>query len=409
MKIFKNISARNAALIGGLCAVSYLTVYMGRNMLSAVTPQMIEADGYTTEYIGTVSSLFFTFYAIGQLINGMIGDKVKARYMMGCGLVFAGICNSVFPYIVDQPLTSRIVYGVSGFFLSMIYAPMVKLVAENTKPVYTIRCSMAYDFAAHFGTPVAGAVAALFAWKSAFKVSSTALIFMGMMCLILFGVMEKYELIRWNQYKQKKEKEATAGIKMLIERRIVKFTLIAIVTGVVRTSVMFWLPTYIAQYLGFSAQKSATIFTAASFVISMATFVAIFVYERLHRNMDLTILIAFSSATVCFLLVYLVNLPALNIIFLVIAILSSNGASSMMWSRYCPSLRDTGMVSSATGFLDFVSYMSAAASSAIFANAVSVIGWRGLIVVWFGLMVLGVVISIHGIKLRRGGTLWDEN
>ena len=86
--------------------------------------------------------------------------------------------------------------------------------------------------------------------------------------------------------------------------------------------------------------------------------------------------------------------PVLNIIFMIIAIMSSNCAASMLWSRYCPSLRDTGMVSSATGFLDFVSYMAAATSSTLFANAVSQIGWGNLILIWFGLMVAGVLVSL---------------
>ena len=37
-------------------------------------------NGYTEEYIGKASSLYFIAYAIGQLINGAIGDKVKAKY-----------------------------------------------------------------------------------------------------------------------------------------------------------------------------------------------------------------------------------------------------------------------------------------------------------------------------------------
>ena len=74
--------------------------------------------------------------------------------------------------------------------------------------------------------------------------------------------------------------------------------------------------------------------------------------------------------------------------------MSSNGAASMLWSRYCPSLRDTGMVSTATGFLDFVSYSAAAAANLIFANAVTDIGWGNLILVWMGLMIVGVVVSL---------------
>ena len=38
--------------------------------------------------------------------------------------------------------------------------------------------------------------------------------------------------------------------------------------------------------------------------------------------------------------------------------------------------------------------MAAAASSKIFANAVDVIGWGNLILVWFGLMAAGVIVAL---------------
>ena len=166
------------------------------------------------------------------------------------------------------------------------------------------------------------------------------------------------------------------------------------ITGVVRTSVVFWLPTYINQYLGFSAKISATLFTAATFIISFTAFIVVFIYEKLGHDMHKTVLIMFSSATVFFTLTYFVKMPALNMIFIVLAIMSSNGAATMLWSRYCPSLRDTGMVSTATGFLDFISYMSAATANLVFANAVTDIGWGNLILVWIGIMVLGIVVAL---------------
>ena len=52
------------------------------------------------------------------------------------------------------------------------------------------------------------------------------------------------------------------------------------------------------------------------------------------------------------------------------------------------------MVSSATGFLDFMSYVAASISSTVFANAVSVIGWGNLILVWFGLKFLGIIVVL---------------
>lgn len=395
-KLLNNIEVRNAIFLGSLCSISYLAVYVARNMLSAVSPQMIENSGFSTEYIGAVSSLYFIFYAVGQLINGMVGDRIKAIYMISFGLILAGVSNFVFPYLADEPSKARIIYGMTGFFLSMIYAPMKKVVAENTQYIYAVRCSMGFTFASFLGSPLAGILATIFVWQSAFKIGSAILVVMGIICYIIFYCMEKKGIVKYNQFQRTREKREgnDNGIKILIKRRIIRFTLISILTGVVRTTVVFWMPTYFVQYLGFSTENAASIFTVATFIISMTTFITVFVYEKLHRNMDLTILLAFLLSTISFFLVFVVKMPILNIVLLVVAIMAANAVTTILWSMYCPSLRDTGMVSSVTGFLDFVSYMAASISSTLFANAVSAIGWGNLILVWCGLMLFGFLMSL---------------
>ena len=396
MKLSAN--AKKAVKIGSLCSVSYFAVYIARNILGAVTPQMVEA-GFSEAYIGRMSSLFFVAYAVGQLINGAIGDKITAKYMICTGLLGAGVMNFLFAHASTTPLMAMVVYGLTGYFLSMIYGPMTKVVSENTEPIHATRCSLGYTFASFFGSPGAGLLAATLVWQSVFVVSGGVLTLMALTGFVFFTAFERQGNVKYGQYKA--EKKGTGNVKVLIKHRIVKFSCISILTGVVRTSVVFWLPTYIAQHLGFSAKTAVSIYTGATLVISMTSFVAVFIYERLHRNMDKTILLMFSNAAVFFTLTYLVKMPAVNMVCIVLAIMSSNGAATMLWSRYCPSLRDTGMVSSATGFLDFLSYMAAATANLIFANAATTIGWGLLILVWVGLMLVGVTIALPYEKLRK--------
>ena len=389
MNLSKN--AKNAIMIGSLCSISYFAVYIARNILSAVTPQMV-ALGYTEEYVGSISSLYFIFYACGQLINGAIGDKIHAKWMISTGLLGAAVTNFIFSRVTVYPTTAMIVYGLTGFFLSMIYGPMTKVVSENTEPHHATRCSLGYTFASFFGSPSAGLLASFLAWQTVFAVSSGVLVLMSIVGFCFFTAFERKKIVQYGQYQP--QKKGSGSIAVLIRHQIIRFSFISIITGVVRTSVVFWMPTYIAQHLGFSPKAAAGIFTAATLVISMTAFLAVFVYERLGRNMHKTILIMFTSAALFFTLTYFVALPVPNIIFMIAAIMSSNAAASMLWSRYCPSLRDTGMVSSATGFLDFLSYMAAAAANLIFANAASTIGWGNLILVWLGLMVIGVLLML---------------
>jgi len=391
-KIKNNPNVRNAIMIGSMCSLSYLAVYFARNILGAVSPQMIETGAFTTENIGTLSSIYFFTYAFGQLINGSIGDKVKAKYMISLGLCLAGVCNMLFSQSTGSPLTAYIAYGLTGFFLSMIYGPMTKVVAENTEPIYATRCTLGYTVSSFLGSPLAGVVAMFLTWQSVFSISSAALLIMGCICFIVFNLFERRGIVRYGQFVR--EKSQGNGIQDLLKRQIVKFTFIAIITGVVRTTVVFWLPTYLSQYLSFSSDKAAMIFTVTTFILTANSFIAVFLYEKLGHDLNKTVLIAFSAATIGFTSVFFVRQPVMNIVCLVVSIMSSNIASSMLYSRYCPSLRDTGMVSSATGFLDFCSYMSASISSTLFANAVSSIGWSGLILVWLALMVAGVIVAL---------------
>lgn len=396
--MFKNDRIRNAVYIGTLCSVAYFAVYIARNILSAVTPGMVEL-GYTETYIGGVSSLYLVFYAVGQLINGMIGDKIKSKYMISLGLILAGVTNLLFPYIIDRPTGAMIVYGMTGFFLSMIYGPMTKAVSENTEPIYATRCTLGYTFASFIGSPAAGLLAMLLSWQNVFRVSSAALFVMGALCIILFTVFEKKRILVYGTYKPKEKGLKNIGV--LFKRQIVKFTLISILTGVVRTSVVFWLPTYIAQYLGFPPETAAGIFTVTTLAISLTTFIVIFIYERLGRDMDKTVLLMFSLAALFFIAVYFVKPAIPNIILMVLAIMSSGGAATMLWSRYCPGLYDTGLVSSATGFLDFASYTGAAIANLTFANAIHAIGWGNLILVWFALMATGVLVSLPYHRFKK--------
>ena len=396
-------NAKKAIKIGSLCFLAYLAVYLARNILSAVTPFM-QVQGFTKDSIGVASSIYFYTYAVGQLINGTIGNKIKAKYMMSFGLALAGVSNFLFAQINlasesygTIPVGAYIAYGATGFFLAMIYGPMTKIVSENTEMPYTTRCSLGYTFASYFGSPVAGLLATFLAWQSVFAVSSVVLVVMAATVFISFTVFERRGIITYGRFTAEKRVKGEKGsIKKLFEREIVKFSLVSILTGVVRTSVLFWLPTYFNERLEYSESTSTLIFTVASLFISCGAFIVVFLYEKMGHNLNKTVLVMFSSAAVCFALTYLVKAPVLNVPLIILAIMSSNGAATMLWSRYCPSLRDTGIVSGVVGFLDFLSYMAAATANIVFPFLIEkkAWAWDSIVIIWLALMLVGVIIAL---------------
>ena len=90
-------TAKYALIIGSISSLAYLAVYISRNILSALSPQLNNEGIFDEAALGTLSSIFLCAYAIGQLINGVIGDIVKSKYMISIGLLVAGITSILLP------------------------------------------------------------------------------------------------------------------------------------------------------------------------------------------------------------------------------------------------------------------------------------------------------------------------
>ena len=242
-------------------------------------------------------------------------------------------------------------------------------------------------------------LATFFAWQTTFHISSAALISMSVVCFTLFSLFEKKGIVKYrdtNGVKQKKD------YKVLFKRNIIMFSFISMITGVIRTSWLSFLTMYFVERLNYSQVESTSIFSVATLIISFTTFIAIFIYERLNKNMYLSQLIFFVTSALFFVLTYFVTNPILNIVFMILAIMASNSVATMLWSVYCPSMCDTGLVSSVTGFLDFLSYIAAALASLVTPKLVKLIGWDNFLFVIMALILCGVfTCALHYITRKK--------
>ena len=400
MKILKDKQTRIAILIGALCTIAHFSGHSARNILSIFTQQIVDNGAMTLEYIGTLSTENMICYASGQLINGFVGDKVKTKYLATLGLLVGGISNMVVG-LANIPSLILLAYGMSGFCLSTLNAPLVKLIAENTKPIHAERCCLALTFASMLGAPTAGALALIFAWRGAFIAWGVFLIAIGVGFYIFAHLMEHKGIVTYP--KLQRQVKNGGNVKVLIENQILKYTFVSILTGIVRTSVMFWIPTYLAQYLGFGTGMAATLFTVISLTLSVSMYVTnVLIYEKvLKRNLSRMILLMFVLSSVSFAFMFFTKNPIVNILLLTMAMATNNGGAQTMWNVYCPSLHHTGMVSTATGYLEFVSYLAAGIANLLFANAITQIGWGNLILVWALLMGAGVIVSLPWKKSKK--------
>ena len=399
MKLFKTREAKNALLLGILCAFSYIGVYLVRYMLGAATPNMVKGGAAAKEYLAVMGSVYSIVYAAGNVINGFLGERIKAKYLSSGGLFFGGLCMLALPYLIPS-VGAFAVYGGVAICLSSVYNPLIKLIAENTEEPYTERCSIGFTVSAFLGSPLAGLLAAFLVWQWIFRVTGLLLVAMGLICFAIFLWLERLGSIRYNRFSSKKG--GKLQIRALLEHNFIRFLILAILTGVTRTSVVHWVSSYLVERLHFDETKAGLVFAGITLVLSGSTFLSIILYETVFRSKPRRAYFSFFCVgTAGFLLAALIRDPLANIVSLTLALLANGCAAGLLYCQYCPTLKDTGMVSSATGFMTGISYVGSSLATSAFGFASNVIGWQPLVFVWAAIMLIGGVAMLPVFDYRK--------
>lgn len=383
---------KKAISIGGACIITYFISYYMRNILGVVTPGIISEGVFSKEYIAGLSSVYMIFYALGQLINGMTGDRIAVKFMVLIAYLFGGTAMLVFPYTTIH-IVHFICFAIMGYGFSMLRGPLVKAISENTLPAYARVCCTFFSFSCHFGPLVTGIFALIFKWRMVYTVSA---IIAYVTAVAGFGIFSYFEKIGFTNPLEKadetiKGKHSIFGVFFI--KNFIIYMLIGMIFEISATSIAFWIPTYVNEYLRFSPEVSGMIFSVISLLKSIAPFICLILFKFLGENDVKLIKIMFIVSGVMYAAMFFVTNVWINIALFVVALAAVACASAALWSIYVPSLANSGKVSSANGILDCSGYFAAALANIVFAKAMSLTGWRGIIIIWFLIMIIGLAIT----------------
>jgi len=121
--------------------VTYMTYYIGRTNIGIAKPFIIEEFGIEPATFGLIGMAMFLMYAIGQFVNGVLGDKFGSRKLVSLGLIVSAFINLIFGFADtifgtagSLVMMMFILWGMNGFFQSMGWAPSVKTTANWFPP-----------------------------------------------------------------------------------------------------------------------------------------------------------------------------------------------------------------------------------------------------------------------------------
>jgi len=139
------LRARRVTL--GAVMFCYLFYYTGRQTFGFAIPGIEAELGLSKAALGWISAALLWSYAIGQMINGNLGDKFGGRRMMCAGAVASFVLNWVTSFGTGFKSLAT-AWGLNGLAQSMGWAPGSKVVSNWFGPTERGRAFGFYVLAA---------------------------------------------------------------------------------------------------------------------------------------------------------------------------------------------------------------------------------------------------------------------
>ena len=107
----------------------YLFYYTGRQTFGFAIPGIQAELGLSKAMLGWVSAGMLWAYALGQSVNGNLGDKFGGRTMMFAGAVLSYLANFGTSFATGV-VGLAIFWGLNGYFQAMGFAPGSRLISN---------------------------------------------------------------------------------------------------------------------------------------------------------------------------------------------------------------------------------------------------------------------------------------
>lgn len=107
----------------------YLFFYTGRQTFGFAIPGIQAEFGVSKETLGWVSAVLLWCYAVGQAINGNLGDKFGGRRVMSAGAILSCLTNWAVSFSTSV-MSLGVMWGLNGYFQAMGWAPGSRLLSN---------------------------------------------------------------------------------------------------------------------------------------------------------------------------------------------------------------------------------------------------------------------------------------
>jgi len=384
--------------------VAYATYYVGRKGFG-VAKKSIERDlGIGRAGLAAIDTGHLIFYALGQFANGVLADRVGARRLVGFGMIASAAACAWFG-ASSSALVFFVAFSLNGYAQSTGWPGTTRAMAEWTNSGNRRRVMALWATCYQFGGIFASAGAAWllrFGWRSAFFVPAAVLAAVGGVVLVALpsapsgpatgvpaiGAVERHA-------------RRDAIRRALRSRTLWSYGASYFAIKLIRYSLLFWLPYYLADDLGYAPSAAgylSTAFEVGGIVGVVATGLFTHRLRRVSRPaLSAGMLVALSGFIVVYTKIAALG-PVENALGLALVGACLFGPDSLLAGAIAQDAGGPLAAATATGLVNGIGSLGAVLQGALNAWVSREFGWRAVFFSFVSFSVVGALALVPTFK-----------
>ena len=381
-----------------LCILTYIMVYLCRLNFSSAVLKIGTDFGAGTATMGAVGALFFIAYALGQLVNGFIGDSVSPVRFLIIATLGTGLMNLLMS-LADRICLVFLVWILNGYFQSIFWAACNRILSyyygAGERHIISMGMSLSMVASYLLSWVVLGKLLLQAAWQSYFLIP--ALVAAAVLVLWLcFGRLEKSVAVTIRKAVPPDRKVLAAVVR---EEGLWLICFSCLFVGIIKEGIGLWAPVIFLAVLGNDIDQSLLLLV----LIPMGNFGGIVLTGGLLRRFGRAadrLLIAMMGAMALLaagVLALKTSSPLVAVFFTAAISGLVMGCNSILMSYLPLSYASQNIVSSLIGIFDSCAYVGAAISGYVLGIFLDHSHWQIIPVFWL----IAALGGAYFVGLRR--------
>ncbi|MFC1898343.1 MFS transporter [Candidatus Cloacimonadota bacterium] len=390
--------------------ITYASFYLLRVNISIAMPSIMSEFGLTKTNMGVVLTSLFFAYAVGQFINGQLGDKLNSRRIITIGLITSAILNIIFGLTAGAIVLMAVIWGLNGYFQSMGWGPTVKAKAnwfpKKIRGKISGRLGTSYIIGGALSWFLAGTIVKYLNWRFTFFIPAAICIILAIHWYTrarnapeevgLPSLEEQEQGIERSEVKKDEHIGFKETLKITLLNPFVWFAGLALFgLNIVRYGFMSWAPTFMFEEQGATISMAA--YKAIAFPVAggLGAIFAGWASDNLFKNRRAPV--AFFMLILLALFCYLYRIVpgeswVMSLVILLFIGFFTFGPHVLLVAALPVDLGSRKAASSVTGFIDAMGYVGASLTGVGTGYLIDNFSWNAAFWFWISGAILAAVM-----------------